>query len=113
MDAAAYFKLLAALMKDNPPAKDDAPMVEKMAKLGIVPGKDFDPSKLDPAVVKALKRVPKAPYRWPGDHERPLRLHLDGGVTLLQRLAVRPVRGRVLADVSEEKVVFAATLPAE
>ena len=42
MDAAAYFKLLAALMKDNPPAKADAPMVAKMAKIGIVPGKDFD-----------------------------------------------------------------------
>src|ERR1700757_1919964 len=31
MDAGAYFKLLAALMKDNPPAKEDAPIVEKMA----------------------------------------------------------------------------------
>ena len=59
MSAAAYFGLLAALMKDNPPAKEDAPMVEKMAKLGIVPGKDFDMSGLDPAVAKALERVPK------------------------------------------------------
>src|ERR1700693_6036069 len=32
MSAANYFKLLAALMKDNPPTKDDAAMVEKMAK---------------------------------------------------------------------------------
>ena len=47
-------------MKDNPPAKADAPMVEKMAKIGVVPGQDFDPSKLDPAVAKALERVPKA-----------------------------------------------------
>ena len=38
----AYFKLLAALMKDNPPAKADAPMVAKLAKIGIVPGQDFD-----------------------------------------------------------------------
>lgn len=53
LDAAAYFKLLAALMKDNPPAKEDAPMVEKLAKLGVVPGKDFDSSKLDAAVAKA------------------------------------------------------------
>src|SRR5262249_13261277 len=42
MDAGTYFKTLAALMKDNPAAKDDAPMVEKMARIGIVPGKDFD-----------------------------------------------------------------------
>jgi hypothetical protein len=29
MDTAAYFGLLATLMKDNPPAKADAPMVAK------------------------------------------------------------------------------------
>jgi hypothetical protein len=59
LDAGAYFKLLASLMKDNPPAKADAPMVEKMAKIGFVPGKDFDISKLDPAAAKALQSVPK------------------------------------------------------
>jgi hypothetical protein len=59
MSAGDYFKLLAALMKDNPPAKADAPMVEKLAKIGIVPGKDFDMSSLDPAAAKALQRVPK------------------------------------------------------
>ena len=59
MSAAAYFTLLAALMKDNPPAKEDAPMVEKLAKIGVVPGKDFDMSGLDPAVARALQRVPK------------------------------------------------------
>ena len=59
MDAGAYFKLLAALMKDNPPTKEDAPMVEKMAKIGIVPGKDFDISKLDPAVAKGPARRPR------------------------------------------------------
>lgn len=60
MDAATYFKLLAALLKDNPPAKADAPMVEKMAKIGIVPGKDFDLNKLEPAVVRGFQRAPKA-----------------------------------------------------
>ena len=60
MDAAAYFKLLATLMKDNPPAKADAPMVAKMAKIGLVPGKDFDIGKLDPAVAAGLEQAPKA-----------------------------------------------------
>jgi hypothetical protein len=54
MDASAYFKLAAQLMKDNPPAADDAPMVAKLAKLGIVPGQDFDPAKLDPAALKGM-----------------------------------------------------------
>jgi hypothetical protein len=59
LDAVAYFKMLAHLMKDNPPAKADAPLVEKMARIGIVPGKEFDINKLDPAAAKALKDVPK------------------------------------------------------
>jgi hypothetical protein len=59
MDGGAYFKLLAELMKTNPPAKEDAPIVEKMAKLGIVPGNDFDISKVDPVAAKALQAAPK------------------------------------------------------
>jgi hypothetical protein len=54
MDASAYFKLAAQLMKDNPPTAEDAPMVAKLAKLGIVPGQDFDAAKLDPAVLKGM-----------------------------------------------------------
>jgi hypothetical protein len=60
MDAGDYFKLLAALMKDNPPAPEDAPMVAKMAKIGLVPGQDFDIRKVDPAVARGLAGVPKA-----------------------------------------------------
>jgi hypothetical protein len=59
MDTAAYFNLLAALMKDNPPAPADAPIVAKMAKLGIEPGKRFEFDKLDPAMQQALKDVPR------------------------------------------------------
>jgi hypothetical protein len=58
MDAATYFKLLAVLLKDNPPAVADAPMVAALAKIGIVPGQDFDLSKLEFAVGKGLERAP-------------------------------------------------------
>ena len=60
MNAATYFKLLAALMKDNPPSDADAPMVAKLAKLGIIPGQEFDLAKLDPAVARGLDRATKA-----------------------------------------------------
>jgi hypothetical protein len=59
MDGASYFKLFAELLKTNPPAPDDAPMVAKLAKIGIVPGQDFDASKLDPAVADAIAAAPK------------------------------------------------------
>jgi hypothetical protein len=53
-----YFSLLAELMKDNPPAAEDQPMAEKLAKLGIVPGQPFDGSKLGPEVREAFSMVP-------------------------------------------------------
>lgn len=59
MDAMAFFKLFAQLLKTNPPTAEDAPMVAKLATIGIVPGQDFDPSKLDPAVVKGMAASPK------------------------------------------------------
>lgn len=60
MDAAAYFKLLAALMKDNPPTAADAPIVAQMAKIGLVPDHDWDINTLDPAIAKGLAGVPHA-----------------------------------------------------
>jgi hypothetical protein len=59
LSSAAYFSLLATLIKDNPAAEADAPMLEKMARLGIVPGQPFDLGKLDPAVQQALQDVPR------------------------------------------------------
>jgi len=59
LDGAAYFKLLAELLKTNPPTPDDAPMVAKLAKLGVVPGQDFDSAKVDPAVAKGIAAAPK------------------------------------------------------
>lgn len=59
LDGVAYFTLLAQLMKTNPPAAADAPMVATLATLGIVPGKDFDASKLDPAIVEGINAAPK------------------------------------------------------
>jgi hypothetical protein len=59
MDGASYFKLFAELLKKNPPTADDAPMVAKLAKFGIVPGQDFDPSKLEPGVAAGIAKAPK------------------------------------------------------
>jgi hypothetical protein len=54
MDAVAYFTLLSKLMKDNPPAKEDAAILEKLAKIGLVPGQDFDATKLPAAAAKVI-----------------------------------------------------------
>jgi hypothetical protein len=62
METTDYFNLLAQLMKDNPPAAADAPLLAKLARLGIIPGQPFDTAKLDPAVAKSLADVPKAAF---------------------------------------------------
>jgi hypothetical protein len=59
MDGASYFKLFAELLKTNPPSAEDAPMVAKLEKIGIVPGQDFDASRLEPAVLKGIDAAPK------------------------------------------------------
>jgi hypothetical protein len=63
MPAGAYFKLLAKLMKNNPPAAEDAPMLAKLAKIGIMPGEAIDIAKPDPAVAKALESVPPVAFK--------------------------------------------------
>ena len=60
MDAVAYFTLLCKLMKDNPPAALDAPELARFAKIGILPGQDFDASKLK--LRDFLKRVPEVAF---------------------------------------------------
>jgi hypothetical protein len=57
MDTTSYFKLLAELMKQNPPYAEDAPILARLARIGLVPGRDFDPSKL--ASVPNVQDVPK------------------------------------------------------
>jgi hypothetical protein len=53
----AFFKLLAELMKQNPPYAEDAPILARLARIGLVPGQDFDASKL--ASVPNIQDVPK------------------------------------------------------
>jgi hypothetical protein len=61
MGTAGYFDRMAKLMGGAaPPAAADAPMLARMAKIGIVPGQPFDMSKLDQAVQAALKDIPQS-----------------------------------------------------
>jgi hypothetical protein len=63
-----YFQHLAMLMKANPPRPEDAPMVAKMARIGLVPGKDFDPGRLSFLDRELIKAVPKAALLEMGIH---------------------------------------------
>ena len=54
LSAREYFRELCELMKTNPPAAADAPVVGRMAALGVEPGK-FDEKKFDKAVPAAVQ----------------------------------------------------------
>jgi hypothetical protein len=57
LDAVTFFTMFCQLMKANPPATADAPNIAKFAKIGIVPGKDFDASKLNADFVKRIPEI--------------------------------------------------------
>ena len=60
MGVKGYFNMMASLMcKAAPPAAEDGPILAKMATIGIVPCKPFDPAALDSAAQAGLKDVPQ------------------------------------------------------
>jgi hypothetical protein len=65
MDTSTYFNMMARLINEGvaPPAPEDAPMLARMAKIGLVPGQPFDmaklDAKLDPATQAALRDLGK------------------------------------------------------
>jgi hypothetical protein len=77
MNERTFFKQLAMLMKDNPPYAADAPMLGKLKKIGVEPGKDFDIGKLHPAMVDALGRVTRD--IWPKIESGPMRMKTVNG----------------------------------
>jgi hypothetical protein len=56
MSASAFFNALARLLATNPPPESEAPMLDELATIGVIPGQPFDSSKLEPAVAKGLDR---------------------------------------------------------
>lgn len=62
MPAQVFFTRFASLLPANPPAKDDAAVVEKMKKLGIVAGQPFDMSKFDAAAAKGVEDGAKSAH---------------------------------------------------
>jgi hypothetical protein len=57
MSVGKYFAYAAELLKTIPPHITDEPIIARMRKIGIEPGKSFDIDKIDPAVRHALDGV--------------------------------------------------------
>src|SRR6202030_3154719 len=60
MPAGSYFAYAAELLKLQPPHLTDEPIIARMKRIGIEPGKSFDIAKLDPAARKGIEGAPTA-----------------------------------------------------
>ena len=60
MPAGRYFAYAAELLKLQPPHLTDEPIIARMKRIGIDPGKSFDIAKLDPAARKGIEGAPTA-----------------------------------------------------
>src|SRR5262249_49947298 len=58
MPASKYFAYAAEILRLEPPHVTDQPILVRMKRIGLEPGKSFDIGRLDPAVQKALESVP-------------------------------------------------------
>lgn len=58
MDAAAFFAKFAELMKDNPPHANDNPILDRIRRIGIEPGKSFDLASAPKDIQDALNAAP-------------------------------------------------------
>ena len=111
------FHAAGELMKDNPPAAADAPQLAKFAKIGLVPGQDFDASKLN---ADFAKRIPEVAFDrimlqfkinkdvkddqrlGLHDQDRHLRHRLsDAGARHRDRARRQPAAGCGLSDLAE------------
>lgn len=70
LDAKTFFNKLAILMQQNPPAKEDAPLVKKMAEIGLIPGKQFELTQLPPELVQAIEQSVKLAQEKINAHEK-------------------------------------------
>jgi hypothetical protein len=59
MAAGPYFAYAAELLKRQPPHITDGPIIARMKRIGIEPGRSFDIGKLDPVLQKALESAPQ------------------------------------------------------
>ncbi|WP_291747189.1 DUF1254 domain-containing protein [Bauldia sp.] len=59
MDAATFFATFADLMKSNPPHANDYPIIDRMKRIGIVPGEGFSVADQPQAIQDALNAAPE------------------------------------------------------
>ncbi|GAA4876799.1 DUF1254 domain-containing protein [Pseudonocardia benzenivorans] len=82
LDAAAFFGRAAELIAEHPPHQADYPILDRLARIGFVPGEPFDLAAADPAVRAALQDVTPEARKRISDEQSRLAKPDDGWVIL-------------------------------
>jgi hypothetical protein len=99
MGAGEFFTTFAELMKDNPPHANDYPILDRLKRIGIEPGKSFDLERAPREVKDAVEAAPrlalpqiKDVFKTSGTLVNGWRIHRTGmgtyGTDYLQRAGV-------------------------
>lgn len=81
MSAAEYFNRMTRLMAGAaPPPREDGPILERMARIGIVPGKPFDPARLGRSAQQFLKDLPQRALAEIAAHRVDMGAHVNGWI---------------------------------
>ena len=78
MTPETFFARLNALLPANPPYPEDAPVMERIARLGIVPGAEFPWANFDPEVQQAISKGVEAGKTAIREQEAHLGEHVNG-----------------------------------
>lgn len=62
LSAVEFFRVFASLLEKNPPHSADAPMMQRLARIGLAPGKRFEPKALGSGGLAALEEGARAAY---------------------------------------------------
>lgn len=63
MTGVQIFTRLAELMKQNPPHANDYPILFRMKQIGLVPGKSWEPQKLEKEILNSINQSAKEAYK--------------------------------------------------
>lgn len=106
MSAEDYFNRMMRLMGSTaPPAPEDTPFLARLARIGLVPGQPFDPSRLSPAARVALRDLPQRALAGIAAHRQGVGIVVNGW-------AVTKGLGRYGTDYMKRAVVAAFGWPA-
>ncbi|MBN9378626.1 MAG: hypothetical protein BGO14_07120 [Chlamydiales bacterium 38-26] len=71
MDISTYFNMMMKLMeKKAPPAPEDAPILDRMSKIGLIPGKVFDINAFDSNIQTALNKTDEESMKLINDYQK-------------------------------------------